>query len=103
MPLGVTSMGLSLAVNALVSGLMVSRIWHVYRRTSGCTTANIVKSPLAWIVSALLESAVALFIAQLIYMVLYQLGHPAFALVAGPVTIIYVSARGASSLKFAQR
>ncbi|TEB31737.1 hypothetical protein FA13DRAFT_1791478 [Coprinellus micaceus] len=67
MPLGVTSMGLSLGVNALVSGLMSPGV----------------------AVSVLLESAVALFIAQLVYMVLYQLGHPAFALVAGPVTIIY--------------
>ena len=92
MPLGVTSMGLSLGVNALVSGLMISRIWHVYRRTTGCTNVTTARSPLAWILSALLESAVALFVAQLVYMVLYKLGHPAFALVAGPVTIIYVRA-----------
>ena len=87
-PLGVTSMGLSLGVNTLVSALMISRIWYVYAQTrDGLDQAE---SRLSWIASILLESALALFAAQLLYLVLYKIEHPAFALVAGPVTIVYV-------------
>ncbi|KAJ3516589.1 hypothetical protein NMY22_g14169 [Coprinellus aureogranulatus] len=80
-------MGLSLGVNALVSLLMISRIWYVYRQTrSAVENAG---GRLSWVASVLLESAVALFAAQLVYLVLYKIEHDAFALVAGPVTIIY--------------
>lgn len=87
-PLGTAAMTLSLVVNALVSTLMISRIWYVYRQST--STVENAGGRLSWVASVLLESAIALFIAQLIYLVLYKLEHDAFALVAGPVTIIYV-------------
>jgi hypothetical protein len=82
-------MGLSLGVNTMVSALMISRIWYVYNQSKA--SLDQAESRLSWVASILLESAIALFAAQLVYLVLYKIGHPAFALVAGPVTIVYVS------------
>uniref|UniRef100_A0A4Q2CZU1 Uncharacterized protein n=1 Tax=Candolleomyces aberdarensis TaxID=2316362 RepID=A0A4Q2CZU1_9AGAR len=87
-PLGLTTMSLSLVVNAVVSALMISRIYLVYRETK--LASDNTSTKLSWVASILLESAVALFFAQLVYLVLYKMEHSAFSLVAGPVTIIYV-------------
>ncbi|KAJ2932932.1 hypothetical protein H1R20_g4145, partial [Candolleomyces eurysporus] len=86
-PLGLASMSLSLVVNAVVSALMITRIYLVYRETKSASDSA--GTRLSWVASILLESAIALFFAQLVYLVLYKLEHPAFSLVAGPVTIIY--------------
>ncbi|RXW20194.1 hypothetical protein EST38_g5654 [Candolleomyces aberdarensis] len=86
-PLGLASMSLSLVVNAVVSGLMITRIYLVYRETKSASDSA--GTRLSWVASILLESAIALFFAQLVYLVLFRLEHPAFSLVAGPVTIIY--------------
>ena len=81
-------MAISLVVNAIVSALMISRIMYVRTKTAPQDRAH---SKLSWVAAVLLESAIFLFVAQLVYLVLYKLGHAAFGLVAGPVTIIYVS------------
>ncbi|KAF5342370.1 hypothetical protein D9611_001101 [Ephemerocybe angulata] len=86
-PVGVTTFSLSLAVNTLVSALMISRIWYVYSQTKSAVETS--GSRLSWVASVLLESTVILFVAQLIYLVLYRIEHPAFSLVAMPVTILY--------------
>ncbi|KAJ2923730.1 hypothetical protein H1R20_g13365, partial [Candolleomyces eurysporus] len=80
-------MSLSLVVNAVVSALMISRIYLVYRETK--LASDNASTKLSWVASILLESAIALFFAQLVYLVLYKMEHSAFSLVAGPVTIIY--------------
>jgi hypothetical protein len=87
------AMGTSLAVNAVVSSLMITRIWIVYRQTK--SAGGISESPLPLIVRVPLESAIILFLAQLVYLVLfevrYQLGNPGFVLVAAPIPLLYVS------------
>ena len=80
-PLGTSAMALSLGVNALVSTLMISRIRYVYVQTKSSGEHSV--NRLSWLISVLVESAVALFVAQLIYLVLYALKHDAFLLVAG--------------------
>ncbi|KAF6756968.1 hypothetical protein DFP72DRAFT_892839 [Ephemerocybe angulata] len=86
-PLGTTSMGLSLGVNALVSGLMIGRILYVYRQSHGSSPGAVARASLA--VSVLVESAIALFFAQLVFLVLYKIESPAFSLVGAPVAVIY--------------
>ena len=88
-PLGVSSMAISLATNATVSALMIGRILYVYRASRGASHRSARRA--SWAASVFLESAIALFFAQLVYLVLYKIRHPAFALVAGPVTVTYVS------------
>jgi hypothetical protein len=86
-------MGSSLAVNAVVSALMITRIWLVHRETK--FAGGISEPPLALVVSVLLQSAVILFFAQLVYLVLYELrykfGNLGFALVVAPIPLLYVS------------
>ncbi|TEB31729.1 hypothetical protein FA13DRAFT_1791472 [Coprinellus micaceus] len=62
-------------------------ILYVYRASRGVSHQSAKRA--SWAASVFLESAIALFFAQLVYLVLYKIGHPAFALVAGPVTVIY--------------
>ena len=83
-------MALSLLVNAVVSALMISRVYMVHRETK-LGPENIENRLTLGTISAIfLESAIALFFAQLVYLILYTLRHNAFRIVAGPVTIIYV-------------
>lgn len=89
-------MAISLATNAIVSALMIGRIQYVYRVSHGASHGSVRRA--SWAASVFLESAIALFFAQLVYLVLYKLNHPAFALVAGPVTVIYVSRHSISTL-----
>ena len=93
LPLAATSMGLSLAVNLIVSAAMIGRIYRVYGQTKQFQTSVDVSArggSLSWTAWILLESAVLLSVAQLIYLVLYQIQSPAFALISGPIAIIYV-------------
>jgi hypothetical protein len=87
------AMGSSLAVNAVVSALMITRIWFVHREAKSAGGTS--ESPLPLVVSMLLQSAVMLFFAQLVYLVLYELrykfGNPGFVLVVAPIPLLYVS------------
>ncbi|KAJ3519612.1 hypothetical protein NMY22_g13119 [Coprinellus aureogranulatus] len=85
--LGTAGMCLSIAVNASVSTVMISRIWFVHRQTR--SSGQSVGSKLPWLISVLLESAIALFAGQIVYTVLYALNHDAFSLVSGPIAITY--------------
>jgi hypothetical protein len=58
------AMGTSRAVNAVVSALMITRIWFVHREKK--SAGGISQSPLPLVVSVLLQSAVILFFAQLV-------------------------------------
>lgn len=93
--MGTASIGLSLIVSVVVSAIMIGRIMHVYRnaRTSfgGLSPSSSTGHRLSWIASVLLEAAIPLSFAQLVFLVLFAVEYPAFSLVGGPVTIIYVS------------
>ncbi|KAJ2912316.1 hypothetical protein MD484_g8099, partial [Candolleomyces efflorescens] len=85
------AMGTSLAVNAVVSGLLITRIWLVHRENK--KLGGVRDSALPLVLSALLQSAVLLFFAQLIFLVLYILRYryrnPGFALVVAPIALLY--------------
>ncbi|KAF6755007.1 hypothetical protein DFP72DRAFT_898225 [Ephemerocybe angulata] len=87
-PLGIPSMAISLAVNALVSILMILRIYLVHRRSKSFGF-SMQGSKLLWTASVLVEAALFQFAAQLVLVVLFTMDHPAFSLMVGPVTIIY--------------
>ncbi|TEB31738.1 hypothetical protein FA13DRAFT_1774273 [Coprinellus micaceus] len=86
-PLATSGMAISLATNATVSALMIGRILHVYRVSHGASHGTARRA--SWAASVFLESAIVLFFAQLLFVLFYALDHPAFVLVAGPVTVIY--------------
>ncbi|KAJ3545574.1 hypothetical protein NMY22_g2373 [Coprinellus aureogranulatus] len=78
----------SKAVNALVSILMISRIWIVYSQAK--SVGEHTGRRLSWLIAVLIESAIVLFAVQLIVVLMYGLPHRAFALVISPITVIYV-------------
>ncbi|KAJ3551072.1 hypothetical protein NMY22_g20 [Coprinellus aureogranulatus] len=87
-PLGIPSMAISLAVNAIVSSLIIIRIYRVHRATKSFSV-NSHRAKLLWVVSVLVEAALFQFSAQLVLVVLFTIDHPGFSLMVGPVTMIY--------------
>ena len=90
---------LSLAVNALVTGLIVYRIINVYNDIRGFN--NVHSNPnshgsssgqrdLYPLISILIESGLITFVAQLAQTVMYKSATAAFPLVGGCVVMLYV-------------
>ena len=89
-PIGTLSFSLSLAVNTIFTGLLVFKISKASLALRH-THARGIKdfTPL---ISMLIESGLAFFMAQLVWVVCFSLEKAAFELVSGPLTIIYVCA-----------
>ena len=98
---------LSLAVNALVTGLIVYRIINVYNDIRGFSTnlnnsnsnsgyggSTTGQRNLYPLISILIESGLITFVAQLAQTIMYKSATAAFPLVGGSVVVLYV--RGAS-------
>ena len=98
---------LSLAVNALVTGLIVYRIINVYNDIRGFSTnlnnnnsnsgyggSTTGQRNLYPLISILIESGLITFVAQLAQTIMYKSATVAFPLVGGSVVVRYV--RGAS-------
>jgi hypothetical protein len=81
---------LSLIVNAMVSTLMIWKIWTIHQSTKGLILSS-GRLDLGWVASMLIESAVVLFVGQLVYVVLYWLDSQVWMVVVLPVTNLYVS------------
>ncbi|TEB31717.1 hypothetical protein FA13DRAFT_1732599 [Coprinellus micaceus] len=79
---------LSLIVNAMVSTLMIYKIWTIHMRTKGLLLSS-GRLDLSWIVSMLVESALVLFVGQLVYVILYWIDSPQWMIVVLPVTNLY--------------
>lgn len=82
-------MAISLAVNAIVSTLMIVRIYRVHRKTQSFSSSSH-RAKLSSVVTVLVEAALFQFSAQLVLVVLFTIDHPGFSLMVGPVTMIYV-------------
>ncbi|KAF8983070.1 hypothetical protein BDQ17DRAFT_1336667 [Cyathus striatus] len=83
-PLGAAAFCLSLAVNAIVTLLMVFKIW-----TRGRTGSDTKSKSVHTIVPMLLESAVLVFIAQVLFVAFFELRHVGWYVVSTPVIMIY--------------
>lgn len=90
-PIGISSFSLSLAVNAIFSGLLVYKIaktsmafQHSFpRNTRG-------RHHLQHLLSMLIESGIVLFVVQLLWVLLFSLHYNSFYLLGGPIAMIYV-------------
>ena len=87
----VSLFSISLAVNALVTCLMIFKILAVYRDIQGLNTSG-ERGPRddlhALIISIFAGSGMLTFVAQLVQTILYN--HTAFPLVSGVVVMLYV-------------
>ena len=85
---------LSLAENALVTGLIIFKILAVYRDIQGLTSgfgyANGLRRDVVPIISILIESGVITFMAQLVQTLIYKFNFTAYPLIGGLVVQIYV-------------
>lgn len=78
--LALTSIAMSLVVNALMTGLIVFKIFKVYREVKPLYTQNFStmgRSKLQPIIFAIIESGMALFAIQLAYLVVYDINTQA--------------------------
>ena len=87
-PIGTLSFSLSLAVNAILSGLLVFKIAKISlalgdSRGEGMTDFK----PL---ISMLVESGLMFFMAQLVWVICFTVESVGFYLITGPITMIYV-------------
>jgi hypothetical protein len=89
-PIGTLSFSLSLAVNAIFSGLLVFKIAKASQALRQTQTRGI--RDFTPLISMLIESGVVFFIVQLVYVVCFSIESVGFDLISGPVTIVYVCA-----------
>ncbi|PPQ73045.1 hypothetical protein CVT26_014663 [Gymnopilus dilepis] len=78
----------SLSVNALVTVIIVTRIW-ITSSSLLQEDSRLDRGPYAIIISMLLESGIFLFIAQLVWLILYVTNVIGYTIIAGVVTQIY--------------
>ena len=87
-------LSLSLAENALVTGLIVYKIVIAYRGIQGLANRvghpNVLGRDIAPIISILIESGVITFMAQLVQTLIYKFNFTAYPLIGGLVVQIYV-------------
>ena len=85
---------LSLAENALVTGLLISKILILYRDIreieSRIGYANGLGRDVVRIITILIESGVITFMAQLVQTLVFKFDDTAYPLIGGPVVQIYV-------------
>ena len=87
-PLALSLFSLSLAENALVTGLIISKILIVYREIRGLENSVGYIVP---IISILIESGVITFIVQLVQTLMYKFYITAYPILSGLVVPLYVS------------
>ncbi|KII84638.1 hypothetical protein PLICRDRAFT_355567 [Plicaturopsis crispa FD-325 SS-3] len=87
-PLGTTAFALSLCLNFLVTLLIVGRIWHISQQTrilQSYTTRNRTRVAMG----VLIESGMLFLAVQLVFVVLFAIGHPAQNVVVPAALQIY--------------
>ena len=88
---------LSLAENALVTGLIITKILTVYRDIQGLESResrvgcpNGLGRDIIPIIYILLESGMITFVAQLVQTLMYKFANNAYPIIGGPVVQLYV-------------
>jgi hypothetical protein len=93
-PLVLSSFSLSLAENALVTGLIIFKILTEYRGIQGLTSgvghATGLGRDIAPIIPIMIESGMITFMAQLVLTLIYKFDHPAYPIICGFVVQLYV-------------
>ena len=87
-PIGTLSFSLSLAVNAILSGLLVFKIAKTALALGDSRGRGM--TDMRPIISMLVESGLIFFMAQLVWVVCFTVESVGFYLVGGPITMIYV-------------
>jgi hypothetical protein len=87
---------LSLAVNTLVTALIVYRIITVYNEIRGFNLnsrqGSVLHRDLSPLISILIESGLMTFVAQVVQTAMYKTAPDAFPLISGSVVMLYVRA-----------
>ena len=89
-PLALSLLSLSLAGNALVTGLIIYKILTVYREIRGLESGVELGREIVPIISILIESGVITFVVQLVQILLYKFDVSAYPLLGGVVVQLYV-------------
>jgi hypothetical protein len=89
-PIGILAFSLSLAVNTIFTGLLVFKIAKSSMALRHTHTRGI--QDFTPLITMLIESGLIFFMAQLVWVVCFNLESSAFDLISGPLTIIYVRA-----------
>lgn len=91
-PLGTAAFSLPLATNFLITILTVARLYILERRSRKVTGANIphAASYIHKAAGIVIESGLLYLVAQLVFVVLFALGHPAQGIAAVVAVQIYV-------------
>ena len=91
-PVGDISFSFSLAVNAIITGLLVFKIVKASRalRNSLTRVQHRTLNDFRPLVSILIESGIALFAIQLVWVICFSTQSSGFYLVGGPIAMIYV-------------
>jgi hypothetical protein len=79
-----------LAGNALVTGLIISKILTIYREIQGLESHVGLGRDIVPIISILIESGVIIFVVQLVQTLMYKFDITAFPLLTGLVVQLYV-------------
>ncbi|KAF8889850.1 hypothetical protein BD779DRAFT_1519265 [Infundibulicybe gibba] len=87
-PTGISAFSISLGANTLTTSLIVSKILLISREVRPVLGPDSHRS-FRVVTAMLIESGLLLFVSQLIYVILFALGHPSYDFVAGPITQIY--------------
>ena len=78
---------ISLAVNALVTGLIIFKTFTVYRRAAH---AGRRRRDMALFTPILIESGVITFVAQLVQTLMFKFANTAYPIIVGLVVMLYV-------------
>ena len=93
-PLVLSFFSLSLAENALVTGLIIFKILAEYRGIQGLTSgighANGLGRDIAPIIPIIIESGVITFMAQLVEVLIYKFDFSAHPIICGFIVQLYV-------------
>ena len=91
LPTVLSFFSLSLAVNTLVTGLIISKILSVYRNIRRSESHGHADGPdMVLIISILMESGAITFVAQLVQTLIFRFANVAYPMVVGPVVMLYV-------------
>ncbi|KIJ48203.1 hypothetical protein M422DRAFT_28468 [Sphaerobolus stellatus SS14] len=88
LPLGTAGFSISLAVNAIVTMILVGRIWMLMRQSRDVLTTGH-STYLHPIMLLLIESGVFTLAGQMCWVIFFKLQTPPWFIIGGPLTMIY--------------
>ncbi|KAF8898257.1 hypothetical protein CPB84DRAFT_1155373 [Gymnopilus junonius] len=86
--LWMASFALSMSVNFILTGLLIARVWLLYKSVSD-TPGHVTRVHFGRIITALVESGAVLFFFQTLYLVNFCLGNTPFDVDSSPCAMVY--------------